>query len=51
MVFYELLTGTCQYHFTQVTITSSSDLRFWNKGGRHNFTSSPYQIPKRNTSG
>jgi hypothetical protein len=35
---------------TQVTITSGSNLRFRNKGGRHDLIESPYQIRSCNTS-
>ena len=38
-----------RYHRTQVTITSGSNLRFLNNGGRHYLIASPYQIRRCNT--
>jgi hypothetical protein len=40
-----------RYHRTQVTITCGSNFRFQNKGGRHDFMASRYQIRSCNTSG
>src|SRR5215469_11195201 len=39
-----------RYQRTQVTITSGSNLRFQNSGGRHDFMASRYQIRRCNTS-